>query len=173
MTQGRFKNTLMWHIPAYARNEKKPQCMSGKYFRQTSEILIEIYILCTFMHRHSGIPHLRLFLLHIFPQTGVNVVMLKKIVSMLFIFQQTYLHFLGTEMMGSSREKLLVGFHFIPQNPSLITSNYLQKEFWISFKPFLKVLAHNEAILLCSLLSIVSTNLVKVQCTIRLSFKML
>ena len=42
----------------------------------------------------------------------------------------------------------MVGFHFIAQNPSLITSNYLQKEFWISFKPFLKVLAHTETFLL-------------------------
>jgi len=67
----------------------------------------------------------------------------------------------------------LVGFYFISLNPSLITSNYLQKEFWISFKPFLKVLAHTETILLLLLTQHWEHKLVKIQCTIRLSFKML
>jgi len=118
-----------------------------------------------FTHRHSGIPLLRLFSLHIYPQTGVNVVMfvcslslwnkyvcttlvmLKKTVSMLFTFQQTYLHFLGMEMMGSSRE-ITVGWLLLYTPKPKSHHNYFQKEFWISFQLFLKVLAHTETILL-------------------------
>lgn len=36
---------------------------------------------------------------------------------------------------------LLPGFSVIPVNPHLIVCNYLQKEFWVSLKPVLKVLA--------------------------------
>jgi hypothetical protein len=44
--------------------------------------------------------------------------------------------------------QLLLGFWVVPVNPQLITCGYLQKEFWASFKPPLKVLAHSDMILL-------------------------
>ena len=76
-----------------------------------------------------------------------TLVMLKKTVSMLFTFQQTYLHFLGMEMMGSSRE-ITVGWLLLYTPKPKSHHNYFQKEFWISFQLFLKVLAHTETILL-------------------------
>jgi hypothetical protein len=47
---------------------------------------------------------------------------------------------------------LLLNFKVIPINPYVIACDYLQKEFWASFKPPLQVLVHADMILLLLLM---------------------
>jgi len=68
---------------------------------------------------------------------------------------------------------ILLGFCYVPVNPHLRICDYLRREFLVSLKPLLNVLARADMVLSWSSVSTLGTNLAAIWCTFRLSFKML
>jgi len=70
-------------------------------------------------------------------------------------------------------KQILLGFCYVPVNPHLRTCNFLQREFLVSFKPLLNILAYADKIFSWSSVSTFGTNMSAILCMFRLSFKML
>lgn len=62
----------------------------------------------------------------------------EKTVSMLFTFQETYLHFMGMEMMGSSRDKTVGQFLLYTTKPKSHHTQLSSKGILDLFQTFLE-----------------------------------
>jgi hypothetical protein len=98
----------------------------------------------------------------------------KKTLSMLFTFwANLFCLFWVWRRLAPLLKQILLGFCYVPVNPHLRNCDYLQREFLVSFKPLLNVLAYADMIFSWSSVSTLGTNLAAIWCMFRLSFKML
>ena len=99
---------------------------------------------------------------------------LKKTLSMLIVFwANLFCLFWVWRWLAPLLKQILLGFCYIPVNPHLRICDYLRREFLVSLKPLLNVVACADMVLSWSSVSTLGTNLAAIWRTFRLSFKML